>query len=629
MAFRKLSPTLQSDVLADGVIAERFALPVTRPTRLSDKIVIKSETLFSAFRNAADGEPLPAIIDENDTEVDATVQIDPDGAGVVEIGGKAWRFAHAALLSRDSSHRLATLEAALCKHTIAARDVAELRTLVANPQFSDDDFVRALGLLASSPESFAAKLREKVAIRQVGEADLLPENIRHWDNITAPQDRSTTLANYIEDELGAERRSRISSDPVRAFESITLAFSAPALVPRAMFKSLDPDCMFRMIDSILQFDDHFALGGGFEICAGRIETDARFVTLGDRLLDRLFGDMNRLKNACGMFSAAFVIATARLAVHDVLRHQPIYWRRLAAASHASLIVRTCGVSDIGHKELISWAMRTSGEEYLLSVFSDMAVEPQWRPEWADARFMAADIFGRVYGTYVALPTEIVPGSWRERIEAAKAWVDNDKLNLLMGFPAVLEGARRSRTPTTSEFGEAIADAYRRLSDEPSIDNLLCLTPVIQAFGVPAGINIAVGKVVDQIRSGADGMDDDIVQAALTLTAHIAVLTNDIALADAILETCVEMALGIQEQSSLYQVFFRLVECTSANPNREAARIALAKRLEFLAFRLPISNKMAVFAALLEVLRKVVPDFAPLLGRAIASSKLAVHRSAAA
>jgi hypothetical protein len=40
-----------------------------------------------------------------------------------------------------------------------------------------------------------------------------------------------------------------------------------------------------------------------------------------------------------MFAAAFIIATAHLAMHDVLRRQPVYWRRLVAASHASLIVR--------------------------------------------------------------------------------------------------------------------------------------------------------------------------------------------------------------------------------------------------------------------------------------------------
>lgn len=629
IAFRKLSPELQSDVLGDGTIANRFAWPVSRPTHFSDKIVIRSESLFAAFRSAIDETPIPKIVDVNDTKMDATVRFEPDGTGVVEIGDKGWRFVHAALLSVDLGRRQATLEGALRKHTLAAHDIVELRNLVLNPQFSEDDFLQVVGLLRSSPESFSAKLRAKLAVGQVTADDLLPEDDRHWDHITAPRDRSTTLLDFIEGELDAERLARTLSDPVKAFETIALTFSAPALVPRAIIKSLDADCIFRIVENALRFDDHFALTGAFEICCDHVVTDSRFIALGDRLLDRLFEDMNRLKNACGMFAAAFIIATARLAIHDILRHQPVYWRRLAAASHASLIVRTCGVSDIGHKELISWATRSSGEEYLLSVFNDMAVEPQWRPEWADSRFMAADVFGRAYGAFLALPAHVAPESWRSRIGAAKAWADTDHLTLLMGFPAVLEGARRLQTPKASELGEPIVDAYHRLSDEPSVDNLLCLTPVIQAFGVPDGINNSVRGVVDKIRNGADGMDAEVVQAALMLATHIAVLTKDTDLADVIAETCVELALAIQEHMLPQQAFFRLVECAAANPNREVSLIALSKRIEFLAFMLPISEKMAGFATLIDLLGKLVPEIAPLLGRAVAAARLAVPRSAAA
>jgi hypothetical protein len=39
--------------------------------------------------------------------------------------------------------------------------------------------------------------------------------------------------------------------------------------------------------------------------------------------------------------------------------------------------------------------------------------------------------------------------------------------------------------------------------------------------------------------------------------------------------------------------------------------------------------MASYVALLKVLRKVMPEIAPLLGRAVAAAKLAVRRGAAA
>jgi hypothetical protein len=159
--------------------------------------------------------------------------------------------------------------------------------------------------------------------------------------------------------------------------------------------------------------------------------------------------------------------------------------------------------------------------------------------------------------------------------------------------------------------------------------LLRLTPALQAYGVPEGVNISARQVVAQIRNGTDGLDDPVVQAALSLLGHIAILAKDTDLADAVAETCVEMVLAGKEQRSLYEAVFRLVECAAANPDREAARSVLAKRLELLAFRLPVSERMTSYVWLLEVLRKVMPEIAPLLGRAVAAAKLGVPRGAAA
>jgi hypothetical protein len=628
-AYTKLSTALRSDVFSDGSIAARFALPMTRPIRLSDNLVISNETLFAAFRCAVDQKPIPSIIDENKTEIAAKVSIAADGTGIVEIGDKGWRFAHAALLSGDKDRRLVTLESALCRHTIAVRYAAELRTLVAKVDYSDEDFVETVRLLSSSPEAFAGLLRDIIAKREIGEADLLPDDIRYWDHLAAPVGKSATLTEFIVDELEAERRARLSHNPIEAFKTISLTFAAPGLVPRERFKGLEADVVFRIVDGAHRFDDHFAMVAGFEMCADWVERDARFTELGDPILDRLFASERRIEGTCRMFAAVFIIATAHLAIHDVLRRQPVYWRRLVAASHASLIVRTCGITDDDYDEVISWATRLRGEEYLLSVFCDMAIEPQWRPEWADSRFLTADVFGRAYGAFLALPEAVAPESWRTRLTTAKVWIETGDLNSLMSFPAVLEGARRARIPAISELGETIAEAYARLAHEPSIEMLLRLTPALQAYGVPEGVNISARQVVAQIRNGGDGLDDPIVQAALALSAHIAILAKDTELADAVAETCIEMVLGGKEQRSLYEAVFRLVECASANPDRETARTVLAKRLELLAFRLPVSERMTSYVALLQILRKVTPEIAAFLGRAVAAAKLAASRGAAA
>jgi len=65
----------------------------------------------------------------------------------------------------------------------------------------------------------------------------------------------------------------------------------------------------------------------------------------------------------------------------------------------------------------------------------------------------------------------------------------------------------------------------------------------------------------------------------------------------------------------------LIEYAAANPSRTAAQSILAQRLETLAFILPKPDMLADLEGLLETLKKVEPEMAPLLGRAVAAARL--------
>jgi hypothetical protein len=113
---------------------------------------------------------------------------------------------------------------------------------------------------------------------------------------------------------------------------------------------------------------------------------------------------------------------------------------------------------------------------------------------------------------------------------------------------------------------------------------------------------------------------------LTLAAHLAAQANDTGLADAVAETCVEKAPLAKERRSVLDAAFRLVECAAANPDRPAARTTLAQRLETLAFILTAQDMLASLLDLLENLKQIEPEMAPLLGKAIAAARLGKHRS---
>lgn len=619
-ALDRLSARVQSDVLADGSLARRFRFELKHPVRLAEDLVFPREELFTAFRIAADNGEASLLTKGNSP---GRVTISDDHAASVEFGDRRWHFENAALLSSGMTRREQVLESLLACHTLSPNAIEELRSIVRKQDFNDDDFFQAVTLLASSPESFAERLLSRVDVRQVGKADLLPEDDRHWDQLTRPVLSSRNLTEYLANELGEVRRSRFAADPRRAFDSASLGYAASLLVPLDIMRSIEPDTLCPMIAQALQHDDHFVPLGLLEICADSLTRDARFESLGEQVLERLFGDMERLKTSCGMFAAGFVIATAHLAEHERLRNRPVFWRRLAAAAHASLIVRTCGVTRIKQDELVSWALRLSGAPYFASVVADMRVEPRWRPEWLFPDFLIADCFGRARNAVALLGEDRTPPCWTSRLSAAQSWIEEQKIGPAVTFPAVLEGAPRPAQANLSEKSP-LTEAYEFFFRDVTLDHFLFMASIVYSFGAPPEMVPSVRKILDDIRADPRDTAEPPVDSAVALAANIAVQLQDTELANAVADLCLEKTSNTKDRAAVYECVFRLLECSQADADTERSRKSLARWVESLAFRIPAGVGLDLAEAIV-ALTRIEPELMRFLSRAAAAARLSAAR----
>ena len=574
--LEKLSQRLRSDVLADGSIISACGFTAKRPAQLTDDIAVIRDELFAAFRDAPDAPVACGLHDTNGAPVDATISVNEDGSGTLEIAGKKLCFPWVTLLSSDVDERVAQLDQFLHRYPLSNGDAARVRALVTCPDYSEQDFFAAAKMLESSPASFTERLADKLR-RQKGEnriapVDVLPDDDHYWNHLLPPVDGSAMLADYIGKELHAAWQAGLEADSVRALHALATTFAAPEIVPRAVPKGLNADAAAAALEAVSKVGDPFSLVGAFEMCADRTTEHQRVVALGDGLLDSLFGDMQRLMGACALFGAIFIIATAHFAMHETLQRQPVFWRRLAAAAHASLVVRVCGGNGIDPKGMISWATRLFGDAYFLAVMSDFAVEPQWRPEWILPKILVADLFGRAVGAWRQLPQETAPPSWKERIEKAYAWIVAEQIGAFAQYPSVLQGTRRPNRPTLAELQNLPqgVDAFRALASDPSVKTLLSISPFIEAFGFPSEATGDVEKVLASIRLAPPNEEDKLTMPALSLLAHIAALTENAALADGISEVCLETARRIETQEPIFEIVCRLIECTAVIKDRAEA-----------------------------------------------------------
>ena len=386
-------------------------------------------------------------------------------------------------------------------------------------------------------------------------------------------------------------RVGLDSDPVRTLYRWAMTFAAPELVPRSSLRGLDAEVAAGAIEAVSKVEDPFTLVGAFEICADRAAQDERFVCLGDRLLYSLFGDMQRLTGACALFGAIFVITTAHFATHETLQRRPVFWRRrrryCARVSSCSRARRKWHRSErddiVGDasfwRRILSFGCVGFRGRAAMAARMDFPEDSRRRP------------IGRAVGARRQLSQQSAPPSWNERLDKAYAWIVAENIGTFAQYPSVLQGTRRAQ-PTLAEFQSVPqgADALLALANDPTANTLLSVSPFIETFGFPNEFTDDAEKVLASIRSAPPDEDDKIALFALSVLAHIAILTENAALAEGISELCLEKARCAETHRSIFELVCRLVECTAAMKDRAEAARTLARRVELLAFIVPASGR---------------------------------------
>jgi hypothetical protein len=612
LVLEKLSRPLASDVLADGTIAANFRIPLSRPIQLTDDFIVSQSRLFAAFRRALQGKAARLQSEDKSIRTRANVTIRDDGSGLVKVGTKNLHFDCVGLLTTDQLGRKRAFTQLMARHTLARQHREAVEMLISSSNFSDADFLECVGIIGSSPESFLESLAPLARAKKISLGDLLPERPAYWDNfIGAPaEDR-------VLEELRSHSERLIAGDPKRAIRQLSLAFCAPELVPHDSFASLDANVLVDMLQEATTFEDHVGIVGAFEVCTRNYDRDPRFQAIGTSLLAKLFSNKSELVNRCWCFAAGVVVCAARLRQHTEMRQRPALWRRLVSAAYASLIVRALKSQSIDGESLFRWAMQISGKAYFGASALDRADLPRWLPDWLLPKILVPDAVGRVVAALKLIPDEKVDPEWVSVVSAARAEL-GDAGQIFMTYPAIGQGQRRP-SATLDEMGD-VGRFYKTLIEEPTIDNLVSLTPFFYSFGVPIEAIDPTLKVIESLREHRARWTDPMIQAAFQAATYIAVELRASDLANAIAECLIPAETDITNDFSTSEIVMRIVECAAAAEDRDKEMETLARRLERLAFLAHPQNATDLHHTL-RILQDLDPGLAPLLGRAVAASRL--------
>lgn len=617
-ALRRISPAMQSDVLSGGHVAAKTGIKVSNTIKFSENVSVERDRLFTAFQRAVDGGPSPEIVDAKGAPLKAKIEMQDD-AGIVIFEDKRLRFAEAALLSAKAEQRRRIVANALSKYTLSREARDKIEALGHKNEFSHQDFFSTTVILSASQESFQERLRQQAETKTLSRDDFVPTQTQYWDNLIGAYTTSTTLAEFIENELLTEHAERLSRDPANAIVTASLWFVAPSIAAHAFAKPLSDDVAYEAVTRISTLLDPFALAGALDVCADRLSTSNRFGDIGAEILVSLLSDETQLRAQFATFATSFVLSTAYLAEHETLRKKPVFWRRLAASAHASLVTRILGASTEDENSLLSWAMRLSGKTFYISVLNDARVQPRWRPDWIDPTILVADVYGRIRASLGRVPAARMPARWQEMADKLEMLIQDKNLTAATCYPAILEGERRDPTQVVPS-NPAIEEVYEDVLGGVTIEKFLRLTNIVYMLGLEPSAHNAAMDAVQLLRTEAKPVEPDLAHAVLSLAAYAAAQNSDATLSDSVAQACIERMVVASDKERMLHSVITLLECAAANNDEEKANPALAQRLESLAFVAP-STALPELLDLLRTLQKLNNKLAPALGRAVATASL--------
>ena len=209
-----------------------------------------------------------------------------------------------------------------------------------------------------------------------------------------------------------------------------------------------------------------------------------------------------------------------------------------------------------------------------------------------------------------------------------------EVTALTGITDEMVAGHRFDDTAIAAFAEnaVIVIAQQRLQKfaerEPSVPKFLELIQLVYMFGFPPEARSAVLKAIAMLRAELATTDPDFAQAALDLAALIAARNHDAELAETVAVVAIERVATERGVERLLPTISVFLECAAAIADRKEALATLARRLENIAF---VASAALLPDALdaFRILQSINEDLAPLLGRAIATTRLGLPRGNAA
>lgn len=480
------------------------------------------------------------------------------------------------------------------------------RDLAAQGPLADSDFGLVLDDLPSVAEPVLEGIVSKILGGEFGVQDLVPTSKTYYESILGPIPWTMGVKQFVADVLAPHLISVCRKSPEWGLRCIHAVSIAEALDPVRLVAAASNEHLLSAFQSIGNGTTPFALLATYRLAAARALADERFSTIAQQALQALVTKTCAGEPDSGpdtLFVALVRLTLGVVGQSEELALAPPFWRRLAAFTHATVVLEAVHFPEERAREVGAWCARRRTRTGAAGEILDHLLEPGWRPDALSA--------GDLWATALLRATESEPeGSQVPGLSTAQLEQARPLLALVAGVPGPLGGARQDWSMSNIQVQNA--DLLDGVDHATADGEVLAPERIWAALAHHAQIYPFSDGLLARVRSLANalkpqaGAQMNEAYAPLALCCNVAATQADLGLADVAVAGVIEACDGFTDPAEVVLAASIVVLAAGAEKNPAAGLQWAGDRLLALAYRLPRGACCAALAETIAIFQRLVP-----------------------
>lgn len=549
----RLPRTVRDQIGPKDPIQKAFGMGEGR-MRLGDRVVPTDE-LFKFICASIESSSYP-LIDEQNAVIVESGRWDPEAGVLAGIGDKKVLLDFAGLIHPEQSVRTATFARLTKEFVLPVGTISDWQSRLDDGALTPAELREFHNALRDTPDTWLEDFRSKQGV--LNTLDLQAIKNEYFASFL---ELGTTkeLPDLLHDAAAA---GEVQSDQLHAAFMLAPLASSPDFQSRHLVVGLKSDDILGLTKKLSIAGDPFSAVAAFDLVCANLN-DARFVALGDEILEMYLGSEERLEKVAADFTALAKAVIGFADLNGTLALEKVEVRRCAFLAHAGLLSREFADLDVEQPGFLEMVEDWIGEPYRFMGHREAWDSRWWSRERLHPTVIAAYLRRRFKAIILAIGDKSCPNAWKGYVEIAEGQL-----------PDIVElaaGPLDEFSPSWKTQAFPAKDLVSALEGQVGLRALNVLHNTLLAFEAPSDLevaNAAVLSVLDQI--GSEFFAQAVDQA---LKAAIRWKSPDLA------EKIVDRVFAKKEELQwAYRAYVELAFAASASCNDEEERDLMLDRL---------------------------------------------------